>query len=92
MRKENPLSLFCRMLLCFIASPFDNSCRLLAKNCHMLYINTMPPAESLLDSPKRSLLQEKVRILSLCHCKGVMVRCINFQNYSYTNYYEKVFL
>lgn len=77
--------LFCRMLLCFIASPFDNSCRLLAKNCPMLCTNMMPPAESLLDSPKRSLLQEKVHILSLCHyCKGVMVRRINFQRLLHT--------
>lgn len=54
-------SRFCfRMLLCFTASPCGSSCRLLAKNCPTPSINMMPPAESLLDSPKRSLLQEKV--------------------------------
>lgn len=49
-----------RMLLCFTASPWGSSCRQLAKSCPMPSTNMMPPAESSLDSPKRSLLQEKV--------------------------------
>lgn len=53
------------MLLCFTVSPYDNSCRPLAKNCRMLCTNMMLPAESLLDSPKRSLLQEKVGLLEV---------------------------
>lgn len=48
------------MLLCFTASPCGSSCRQLAKNCPTPSTNMMPPAESSLDSPKRSLLREKV--------------------------------
>lgn len=49
-----------RMLWCFTVSPSDSSCRRPARNYRMPSTNTMLPAESLLDSPKRSLLLEKV--------------------------------
>lgn len=49
-----------RMLWCFTVSPSGSSCRRPARNYHTPSTNTMPPAESLPDSPKRSLLPEKV--------------------------------
>lgn len=49
-----------RMLWCFTVSPCGSSYRRPARNYHTPSTNTMPPAESLPDSPKRSLLPEKV--------------------------------
>lgn len=54
-----------RMLWCFTVSPSGSSCRQPARNYHTLSTNTMPPAESLLDSPRRSLLPERVSSTNL---------------------------
>lgn len=73
------LPLRTRMPSCFIASPCGSSCRRLAKNSHTPFINMMPPAESSLDSTRRSLLPEKVCVSSTEKTKkllsGSLIRC-----------------